>query len=165
MISMTQAFKNFWKNYFNFTGTATRAEYWWMALWGLIITAVWGTITGVIVYMGIKWPTDGNWEQYDWLSAISSGIFIWGAISVIGFLAILIPSLSLEVRRYRDSGLNTLFVWILFGLSIVYAGDNLSITSGFNSVFSNFVTVLSFIVTVLPTGALSKIKVIGKNAE
>ena len=41
MVTMWQAFINFWKGYVNFTGRSTRAEFWWMRLWSTIIFFVW----------------------------------------------------------------------------------------------------------------------------
>ena len=35
-VSFGEAFKLFWKNYFNFKGRSRRSEYWFMQLWHLI---------------------------------------------------------------------------------------------------------------------------------
>ncbi|WP_141563389.1 DUF805 domain-containing protein, partial [Leuconostoc citreum] len=41
------------ENYFNFTGTATRSEYWWMALWALIISIIWFIATIIIIIFSL----------------------------------------------------------------------------------------------------------------
>lgn len=37
-MSFGQAFVTFWKNYFNFRGKATRSEFWYTALWIVVVT-------------------------------------------------------------------------------------------------------------------------------
>lgn len=39
-VSFGEAFKRFWKNYANFSGRATRSEYWWWTLANFLITIV-----------------------------------------------------------------------------------------------------------------------------
>ena len=70
---MIEAYKNFWANYANFKGRAKRGDYWWVVLANIII----GTILGLFGKKGIE-------------------------IASIYSLIILIPSLSLVVRRLHD---------------------------------------------------------------
>ena len=48
-INMIDAVKLFFKNYFNFTGRASRSEYWWFVLAYFIVAVVLATIEAVIV--------------------------------------------------------------------------------------------------------------------
>lgn len=80
-VDFVEAIKRLFQNYANFTGRATRSEYWWafLFLWLVIFVAAYIPVVG-------------------------------GLIS----LALLIPNLSLNIRRLHDIGKS--WVWILMGL-------------------------------------------------
>lgn len=46
---MVESFKNFWKNYFNFSGRATRSEYGFMLLWYLLILVVLNYVPSLLI--------------------------------------------------------------------------------------------------------------------
>lgn len=94
---MKQAIRSFWGNYFNFSGRATRAEYWYYVLLYVIV----GFVIGI--------PASSRF----WLVKIPFGIigFIWVVVNFIGFLA-------LTIRRLHDS--NKSGWWLL--LCIVLSG-------------------------------------------
>ena len=122
MITMTQSFKNFWKNYFNFTGTATRSEYWWMALWALIISIIWFIATIIIIIFSLASQDKVNIKFNTFAEFIHntpSTLIVWCLLSLLILLAFVIPLLSLTVRRYRDSGLNEVSVLLLFALTLI----------------------------------------------
>lgn len=50
-VSFGEAFKRFWKNYANFSGRATRSEYWWWFLANFLITSV----AALIPFLNIVW--------------------------------------------------------------------------------------------------------------
>lgn len=50
-VSFGEAFKRFWKNYANFSGRATRSEYWWWVLANFLITSV----AALIPFLDIVW--------------------------------------------------------------------------------------------------------------
>ena len=50
-VSFGEAFKRFWKNYANFSGRATRSEYWWWFLANFLITSV----AALIPFLDIVW--------------------------------------------------------------------------------------------------------------
>lgn len=79
----TQAFKH----YFDFSGRATRKEFWMFVLFNIIISFIVGFIAGLI---GVK------------------------VLNAVYNLLVLIPSISITVRRLRDAGLSVW--WILIGL-------------------------------------------------
>ena len=72
------------KNYFNFSGRATRSEYWWFILISIIIGFVL-EIVDVIIFS-------------------SSGGEILGFLSIIYYLAVFIPGLAVLFRRLHDTG-------------------------------------------------------------
>jgi uncharacterized membrane protein YhaH (DUF805 family) len=67
--------------YADFNGTATRSEYWWFILFGVIVNVVL-SILGQVPYLG-------------WLFALANVVFLLG---------ILIPTISAATRRLHDTG-------------------------------------------------------------
>ena len=82
-INMIDAVKLYFKNYFNFTGRASRSEYWWAYLAYVIVVVVIMTAEGLA--MGIDYAGEG----------VASNLFT---------LATLIGWLSLNARRLQDRG-------------------------------------------------------------
>lgn len=76
-------------NYCNFTGRASRSEYWWFVLFGVIASFV--------ISLVFCWS--------DTFRMIVSGLFS---------LAILLPNLGLMVRRMHDTGRSGW--WVLINL-------------------------------------------------
>ena len=97
MVGFGEAISRGLRNYFNFSGRATRAEYWW---WGLfivpagIVLAVVDTLTGTMGMFGD--------------SGLLGGLFELGVI---------VPSLALGVRRLHD--INRTGWWLLLIFVIV----------------------------------------------
>ena len=85
---MISAFKSFWKNAFNFSGRATRSEYWFFMLDNVIIGFILGFLMGIT---GV-------------LSDSGTPNFLVMAIYYIYLFAIIIPSISLVIRRLHDIG-------------------------------------------------------------
>ena len=83
-INMIDAVKLYFKNYFNFTGRASRSEYWWAYLAYAIVVVVIMTAEGLA--MGIDYAVEGG---------VASNLFT---------LATLIGWLSLNARRLQDRG-------------------------------------------------------------
>lgn len=71
-------YKEFWTNYANFKGITTRRGYWMAYLMNFIVSTVLGIITAIIPVLSF--------------------------ITWIYSLAVIIPSLSIAVRRLRDAG-------------------------------------------------------------
>ena len=82
------------KNYFKFSGRATRSEYWYFVLFSLLFS-----LAAMLIDFSI--------ETY----YIEEGI---GIFSSIYTLAILIPSLAVTVRRLHDT--NRSAWWLLISL-------------------------------------------------
>lgn len=91
-ISFGGAFKRFFQKYARFDGRASRSEYWWAALGlGLITLVLYAlTFVGIAAHSGAL-----------------TGIF--GMIFFLYFLAILIPSIALTVRRLHDANFSGWF--------------------------------------------------------
>lgn len=77
---MVDSYKKFLKNYANFNGRSTRADYWWVTLANIIISFVLGFIGGLI-------------PDLAGLTAMLTGLYS---------LAIIIPGIAIVVRRLHD---------------------------------------------------------------
>lgn len=84
MVGFPEAVRRGFKNYFNFHGRATRAEYWW---WTLFSGAY--ELAFVVIALMIQFATDTDFPL--------PLLVLWGA-----GLSILIPSLALGARRLHD---------------------------------------------------------------
>ena len=73
------------RKYADFTGRATRSEFWWWALFTFLV----GTALGMVSSLTVQF----------------AGSTIPGVdLSTLWGLAILLPSLAVQVRRLRDAG-------------------------------------------------------------
>lgn len=87
---MIEAVKVFFRNYTNFNGRSTRADYWWVMLAAFLFGICLGIVTTVL--------------KLDVKTA--------GAIEGLISLAILVPSLALTVRRLHDINKSGWFILI-----------------------------------------------------
>jgi uncharacterized membrane protein YhaH (DUF805 family) len=90
---MIHAFKAFWKNYFNFTDTSTRSEYWWV------------TFINTFMFL-ILIVAFGGLGSFQGAKGFTTGAIIGLVIYIVYGILSLIPTISLTVRRYRDAGVN-----------------------------------------------------------
>lgn len=81
-VDFTQAIQIFFANYANFKGRSTRAEYWWIGLFMIIVYVIMLAVCALLQ-----------------LGDITTNI-----ISSLWNLFILVPSLALTVRRLHDVG-------------------------------------------------------------
>lgn len=98
---MIKAYKNFFKGYADFTGRATRSDFWWVWLMNSILFL----------------PLYIFWFQIALKDAEETDPILGVAIiSVYMILAIVLftPSLAVKVRRLRDAGLHWAFIFLHF---------------------------------------------------
>ena len=95
---MIQAYKNFFKGYADFTGRATRSDFWWVWLMNNVFC-----IPLYIIYFQMI-LNDG--KEVDPIS----GVAIL-SLYIILFMVLFIPRLALKVRRLRDAGLHWAFIF------------------------------------------------------
>ena len=91
-----QAFIRFFKNYVNFSGRASRSEFWWMALitWGAFIVV--GILAGIIegiTASSVPMTSGGGIET------------LFGLFFLIIFLGTILPWISIGWRRLHDANL------------------------------------------------------------
>lgn len=98
---MIKAYKNFFKGYADFTGRATRSDFWWVWLMNSIL----------FIPLYIFWfqIALNDAEETDPILGVA-------IISVYMILAIVLftPSLAVKVRRLRDAGLHWAFIFLHF---------------------------------------------------
>jgi len=87
------AIKKGFKGYVVWNARSTRSEYWWWALFTFIVGIIVGAIEGF---------------------TISPDTFGLGPLSAIANLVLLLPSLSLFVRRLHDTDRSGWWFWIIF---------------------------------------------------
>lgn len=98
---MLQSYVRFWRGYGNWEGKSTRADFWWTALCHSI----------AILALLMPIPILFNGKK----SLLSVTIFtILGLLYFIYSLAIVVPNISLTLRRLRDAGFHWAFIFLNF---------------------------------------------------
>ena len=107
-VGISEAIRLFFKNYANFSGRSTRSEFWWVQLFLTLIYLVLALLVAVVGAAVEGSSGDGT--------AAVSGIII---LFIIIALALVIPTLSLSIRRLHDIGKSGVFYCVSF---IPYVG-------------------------------------------
>ncbi|WP_432559443.1 DUF805 domain-containing protein [Granulicoccus sp. GXG6511] len=109
-VGFVESLKLFFKNYAVFHGRASRSEYWWVQLWGVILAIV---IWALLMLTLLPTINSGSTD-------LPIGYVLVMMIAGIVSLGLVIPSISLEVRRLHDAGYSGFFsLFRLAGLGIV----------------------------------------------
>ncbi len=98
MVGFGEAVKRGFAGYATFSGRATRAEYWWWALFTVLARI----IPYVLLLASIDTNPDG--------SGTFSGL--WLTVWLIIELALILPTISVAVRRLHDSNRSGWWCWI-----------------------------------------------------
>ena len=107
---MINAYKNFFKNFAEFTGRSTRPDFWWVWLGNLILSIPFWIIYFYIVYLSTVMDSVSD-------SASEAIFMVFGLVAIIYavfYLAILVPTLAISVRRLRDAGFHWAFIFLRF---------------------------------------------------
>ncbi|WP_347109877.1 DUF805 domain-containing protein [Paenarthrobacter sp. S56] len=89
------AIQRFFKKYATFTGRASRSEYWWAALALAVIGLVLQLLTGILGSAGATVSANGT-------AVPGPGAVVGFILLGIFYLAVLVPSIALLVRRLHD---------------------------------------------------------------
>ncbi|MCR4917819.1 MAG: DUF805 domain-containing protein, partial [Alphaproteobacteria bacterium] len=112
-IGIFGAIANFWKGYFNFSGRSTRSEFWF----GILFAFVFVWLSALIC---TQFWFGGYVCQHLGICADFSDIY-W--IQSIVVASLIIPLLSLGLRRYRDAGISSLVFFVpsivVFGMPLI----------------------------------------------
>ncbi len=103
-VAMPQAIKLWLKNWKNFTGRASRSEFWWAYL-GIILAEMAVGIVLVVIAVIIMALTNGS------DAAVAISMLLYGVFGLFA-LAMLVPTLSLGIRRLHDSNQSG-WMWLL----------------------------------------------------
>lgn len=107
-----EAYGRFWRRYAVFTGRASRSEYWWVA--GINVAV----IVGVAIVAAVLGAIGGALHD-DAIAALPSALgVILSLLLGLYFLAVVVPSIALGVRRLHDAGLPGLLLLIALFPSI-----------------------------------------------
>ena len=107
---MINAYKNFFKRYAEFTGRSTRPDYWWVWLGNFILSIPFWVIYIYTVYLSAVMDSVSD-------SASEAAFMIFGLVAIIYvvfYLAILVPTIALTIRRLRDAGFHWAFIFLRF---------------------------------------------------
>ena len=107
---MINAYKNFFKNYAEFTGRSTRPDYWWVWLGNFILSIPFWIIYFYTVFLSAV--MDSVDDSVSKATFMVLGLVV--IIYVVFYLAILVPTLALSVRRLRDAGFHWAFIFLRF---------------------------------------------------
>ena len=107
---MINAYKNFFKNFAEFTGRSTRPDYWWVWLGNLILSIPFWIIYFYTVFLSTV--MDSIDDSVSEATFMVLGLVV--IIYAIFYLAILVPTLALSVRRLRDAGFHWAFIFLRF---------------------------------------------------
>ena len=104
------------KQYADFNGRARRSEFWWFSLINFIIMMVLLTFWMVPLFkMAIH--IEDTPDEWEIVRLMLSNPFIY--IYLIYYLAMLIPSLAVMVRRLHDIGKSGFWVFLSIGSSLL----------------------------------------------
>ncbi|PNZ30518.1 integral membrane protein [Staphylococcus petrasii] len=108
-VTFGQAFKLFWKNYFNFKGRSRRSEYWFMQLWHLIfyIPALIVYYVGLVSFILAFTTSIKEFMIIGVILLLCAGFYL-----LIYSLVIVTPQLALTARRFHDTN-RTMFIPVL----------------------------------------------------
>ena len=109
---MLGSYRNFWKKYVDFESCATRTEWWWVQLCNFIVFLVLALLALPGLFMLMM--------SEDISMTLGSMAILGGGLIILYSLAILIPSVALNVRRLRDAGYHWAMIFINF---VPYVGS------------------------------------------
>ncbi|MFR2521934.1 MAG: DUF805 domain-containing protein [Streptococcus salivarius] len=105
---MIEAYKKFWKGYVDFTGRSTRSDYWFAVLANILVIWAIGILAGIFIG-----ANDGSVEGP--LGTIATVMIL---AMFVYCLAVILPFISIQVRRLRDAGYHWAFIFLRFALGI-----------------------------------------------
>lgn len=111
-MNFAQAIASGFKNFVNFKGGATRSEYWYFVLFTVLVGVVLSTIESII------WPavqTVPDFTSAKVLEQLQASLNQPTPLSDIAGFILLLPQLSLLVRRMHDAGFSAkwLFLYLI----------------------------------------------------
>jgi uncharacterized membrane protein YhaH (DUF805 family) len=103
------------KNYANFSGRASRAEFWWFFLFVLIVYLVFSIALFATVDASAS-PAVGAQPSFALFGAFGAA----GMFMIFFYLALLLPTIAVQVRRLHDTNRSGWWLGILWLMYPVY---------------------------------------------
>ena len=149
-MDMTKAAKLFFTNYFDFSGRASRGEFWWAYLAFFIVSIILAIVDGVIAGIIFGFTDDELLTSTESEFLSTNGFFsnIFSLVTFIGWI-------SLTSRRLQDNGhsgwwqlayfsiIPTIFLWVFF----ISADENPVLLSF--SIISTIITLALYILILV----------------
>lgn len=160
---MWTAYKNYWKNYFNFTGRTTRSGYWWVVLMNVIISVALmvgfvAAVMAAIVGLGDKIDTNASSSEFFHQLLAAGGIGIILLFFVLGIWVVLniIPNIAITVRRIRDTGLSgwTYLISLLGGIMLNVSSERSDLW--WMQLLGGLIALAFFIIYLMPSDQFAK---------
>lgn len=108
------AIRNFFGKYAQFTGRASRSEYWWVTL-VLMLAGFAFIIVLMLASLLVTIPASSNGGDVGATGAAGTGFALLAALLYMVFtLAVLVPSLAVTVRRLHDADRSGWWYFITF---------------------------------------------------
>lgn len=113
------------KQYADFGGRARRSEYWWFMLINFINTMILIVGTFVpLIKLGMNYSSIDDMDDLELIKAIANNPFFY--LYIIYYLAVLIPSISVSVRRLHDIGRSGYWYFLFIGCSMMSSLTNVT---------------------------------------
>ena len=93
--SLVDAIRRFFSKYADFSGRASRSEYWWWVLVDFVVGIVFSILGGVLGFAGSS-TSDGA-------TALGPGFVVVGILGTLWGLVTVVPHLALIWRRLHDA--------------------------------------------------------------
>ena len=149
-VVLVNAYKKFFREYFNFKGKTSRLDFWYVILSLLILSIIPTAILSYLIFGSLMSISDGgNVQEIMEITFLNIPIFIIGII----YLFLFVPVITMTVRRWRDVGLRASGIILIFCLLV------LIVILGFiihlkQNIIIDFLIVISssmFLITLMPS--------------
>lgn len=117
-ISFGGAIRRFFGKYADFTGRASRSEYWWVVLAYAIVSVVLNIVASIAGGFGSFMTMQSANANTVATTAPSVGAIVIGIIALLIGLAVIVPFLAITWRRLHDANLAGPFYFLVFAFGI-----------------------------------------------
>ncbi len=111
-----ESIRTVFRKYADFSGRATRPEFWWFTLFSALVASALGALN----LTSTTSTAFGTWMSSPSLEggATSSTLYLGASLASFWSIAVFLPSLAVAVRRLRDAGRKwTELFWILLPIA------------------------------------------------
>jgi len=133
------------KHYADFSGRATRKQYW---MWVLCLSITYFIVSFILNFISVF----AIWAQLSFSRQINN---IMNFIDVLFYIVTLIPYIAIQARRFRDAGISMILFVIILVIGIIGVGLLIFAMPRFYSVSLIMgSSMVSFIICLLPSKPL-----------